>query len=160
MITVTSPMGPRKKVRWIGLGALAICALVALHLLLRNPVVCRIPAFGSTIRQEPLFVFFGPLRDRGPEHRAEDLLHRLKAGACEDALSETPMGLDRQRLLCEKLREYPLVSWELADREDDASHVDLTYHHWSGDSAASESMVIRLSKNQGTWVIREVAIAY
>lgn len=99
-----------------------------------------------------LFVLWNPFRDRMPEAEADGLLADLKNGVCGKITPE--LALD-----CEREAAYPPQTWELADREETATHTRLHYRIYRKDhDGASSNGWLELQRSDGQW--RTVSVEF
>lgn len=78
------------------------------------------------------FVILNPFRDRGPEVAAEDVLSKLKAKDCDNALNLQEITPESREYICLRESWYPLTSWTLMDRRDEG-HTRLLYRNYRGE---------------------------
>jgi len=73
-----------------------------------------------------LFVVFNPFRDRQPEMIASSFLEVLKKGDCskvQEFLQDKKFAIN----LCNDENEHQLVSWEIANREDQVDGITIHF---------------------------------
>ena len=101
----------------------------------------------------PPIALFNPLRDRIPERHGDTVLSQMRSGEYKQVLESLVEDVERRKHVYMREAEYPIESWVLGDRQDDAEGVTLLY--WAKrrnyDYRLGARISIRVDKNNGEW---------
>lgn len=115
----------------VKLSLLAVSAIVVvcagLYWSRSKAVLCRFDKAAAKSTGGPSFSIFNPLRDRSPEQPAEALLERIQTQGCVQAMSSLPLDQERRQYLYEMEENHRLISWRLADREENLNKIKMFY---------------------------------
>lgn len=87
-----------------------------------SPVLFRTNPFGFS---EPPIALFNPLRDRITERLGDMVLSQMRSGEYKQVLESLVKDHERRKHVYVREAEYPIESWVLGDRQDDADSVTL-----------------------------------
>jgi hypothetical protein len=134
-------------------GALSLGTVAYLFFSRSNPVVLRLGEGGAP-GGAPFFTIFNPFRDRAPERSAEQFLELMKGGQCEQLMDPLADTAEYKQHTCVRERGYPLSSWRLINRSDDAQEVRLHYTVWRENYDGLEAPVwITAERRDGRWQV-------
>jgi len=104
------------KARWLAIVAVILIAAATLGRFALPPTLWVAREPGAIDPADYLFIVRNPFRDRAPERAGHVLLKQLATGNCVGALSFVDSS--RREDVCGREREYPLLRWSVAQRED------------------------------------------
>jgi hypothetical protein len=117
-------------------------------------VLFRVEDKADPVRTPFIFIL-NPFRDRSAENAAISFLERLKQGQCQPALAELNYPIEQLQDICERETNYPLLSWSLADREQQPSD-QLRMYFWADRQYPSRGrgqMWVTVQKNENKWQV-------
>ncbi len=115
----------------------------------------------------PDSIKLNPLRDRTSEHVANKFLRAMRDGKCKQELED--WGKDYRRkyaaFICDSEAHHPLVSWEVAEWEDDPPLRILRYrgtrHSAPGQKATyTDLFSVTLDSRDGDWTVTKYESIY
>lgn len=121
---------------------------------LTKPVLYRYIQQGNPIR-EPSFSLFNPFRDKIPENVAEKFLEMLKAGKCQQAMSNLPVTEAYRKDICDRENEFALQHWRLKNRSDEPEKIVTYYevHRTTESDRYQGAAWLKLEKRDTDWVV-------
>ena len=139
-------------------GTLFLFAVIGVFVWLANsgPVLYRSEEV-DPLSKNPQTVILNPLRDRGCERPANEMIAAMRDGRCHDVLQ--PWFQDYRRRyaesICQTEQEHPLVSWRLVDREEQPPLVMLHYRGKrrapNSSQPSEEDLWVTTQQDDGTW---------
>lgn len=104
---------------------------------------------------EVQITLFGPLRNRAPEHAANQFLRQIQHGECRSLLASkfaSPVDLDNT---CSEEAVDPIIDWHLHNRIDSAEGTQLLFLYSSRrvPSSKRESIEMTIKQENGQWVL-------
>ncbi len=131
--------------------ALLVAFTAGVGLWYASPVLFRTYRYGA-ISEQPI-ALFNPLRDRIPERVGDVVLSQMRSGENKQVLESFVRDAERRKHVYMREAEYPIESWVLGDRQDDAEGVTLLY--WAKrknyDYPLGARISIRVNRNNGEW---------
>jgi len=108
----------------------------------------------------PVSIKMNPLRDRSTEKAANKFLREIRDGHCDDILAQWEHDYHKKyaRFVCKQEAQHPLLSWELADWEDDPPLVVLKYRgrrsNEAGEPGTYQELFSLTTENKdGEWIV-------
>ena len=108
----------------------------------------------------PVSIKLNPLRDRSTERAANKFLREIRDGHCDDILAQWEHDYHKKyaRFVCKQEAQHPLLSWELADWEDDPPLVVLKYRGRRSNEAGEpgtyqELFSVTTENKDGEWMV-------
>jgi hypothetical protein len=140
------------------LALLVIGFTVALFLMRSRPVLLRIPP-DDTIRPRH-YCLLNPFRDKAPENVAQTYLNKLREGRIEVV---SPY-VGESRYILEKEKEWPIQSWRVGNREDDADKSELMYWVKRGNGYSKggyeEEVRFTIARSGSSWEVKSFGAVY
>jgi len=99
------------------------------------------------------FTFLNPFRSIEPETASENFLSLMKQGQCERAAENLPLEIRERRCLKEK--EYPLISWQLKERDDQGDKKVTLSYCYKGKGAESQERLWVVLEQRGSWQVTD-----
>ncbi|HEY0377476.1 MAG TPA: hypothetical protein VGC87_11030 [Pyrinomonadaceae bacterium] len=135
--------------------ALSLGTVAYLFFSRSRPVVWSIGEGGDPTGV-PYFTIFNPFRDRGPERSADQFLDHLRGEQCEQVMASLSHSTEYQKDTCQRESDYPLDSWRLAYRKDDAQQSKLYYKVWRENYDGLQSPVWITAERVGDqWQVKK-----
>ena len=152
----------------VGAGALIVVIFLGyLMWLSKQPPILSRSEERDPLSGMPLNIKLNPLRDRTIERVANKFVREMRDGHCRDVLARWEKDYRKKyaSFICESEAQHPLVSWELADREDAPPLVIL---HFRGDRQTtagqdptySELFSVTTENKDGEWVVTKYDAMY
>jgi hypothetical protein len=115
----------------------------------------------------PVSIRMNPLRDRTLERTANQFLHQLRDGHCNQLLAEWEQDYRKKyaHFICDSEAQHPLLSWELAEWEDAPPLTILHYRgqrrNGSGQPGTYQELFTVTEENKdGQWVVTKYDAMY
>jgi hypothetical protein len=151
-----------------GAGALLVVIFLGyLMWLSKQPPVLSRSEERDPLSGMPLSVKMNPLRDRTIERISNKFIREMRDGHCHEVLSRWSKDYRKKyaSFICESEALHPLLSWELADREDAPPLVIL---HYRGnrqtvagqDATYNELFSVTTENKEGEWVVTKYDAMY
>ena len=152
----------------VGAGALLVFGFLGYIWWLSNqgPVLSR-SEDRDPLTNLPISIRMNPLRDRTIEHSANQFLHELRDGHCDQLLSEWEHDYRKKyaHFICDSEAQHPLVSWELAEWETAPPLTILQYRgkrrYGNGQAGTYQELFTVTTENKdGQWVVTKYDAMY
>ena len=144
--------------RKVLIGVVGASFIAALALLLSGrPLLFKFTEPGAIVR--PTVSIFNPLRDRSPEHVADEVFDELRRGEVRAEIGQMPGTVGND--IVEKERHHRIRRWKLVDRVDDRGTVTLFYRTDRGVSGRLDSEVTMcLRRRAAEWELTDYRPVY
>jgi len=106
------------------------------------------------------FVVLNPFRDRALERSAEDFLEHLKTGRCKEVIGIIPGNEESYKHVCEREKQFPLVSWRLRKIDTEGGLVSLLYRYSCEGKPGESRLFIWVEKSNGNWRVADYKRGY
>lgn len=131
-----TPVTASRTKRWL-IGTLVTGVAIGVALNFAPPCLIRLNPDPGALRPRT-YPIMNPLRDRAPEHLAEQYLRQLAAG--RSAELRPYFGANRG-VMIEREPQRPPISWRIADRRDEGQTTYISYwvkraNGWPGEEDA------------------------
>ncbi len=142
----------------ITLSVIAFVVVSSLFLVFSGPILLSFhtgPMVGDTE-----FVIFNPFRNRAPERSAEGFLEHLKTGRCEEVIGIIPGDEKAHKYICEREKQFPIVSWRLREIDAEGGIVSLLYRYRCEGRPDEDRLFIWVEKKNGNWIVANYKRGY
>jgi hypothetical protein len=127
------------------------------------PVLAKSPEI-DPLTKVPLSINLNPLRDRTSERAASEFLRTMRDGHCRVELADWEKDYRKRyaAFICNSEAQHPLISWRIADWEDQPPLRILQYKakRLSNGSTYEELLSVTLDNRSGDWVITKYDSLY
>lgn len=127
------------------------------------PVLAKSPEI-DPLTKIPLSINLNPLRDRTSERAASEFLRAMRDGHCREELADWEKDYRKRyaAFICNSEAQHPLVSWQIADWEDQPPLRILQYKakRQSNRSTYEELLSVTLDNRSGDWVVTKYDSLY
>ena len=127
------------------------------------PVLAKSPEV-DPLTKLPLTLDLNPMRDRTSERAANEFLRSMRDGKCHDELSEWADDYRARRaaFICDSETKHPLVSWKIANWEDQPPLRILSYTgKRRNETAGYQDLIsVTLDSRSGEWVVSSYDAMY
>lgn len=151
-----------------GAGALLLLIFFGylLYLSDHGPVLSRSEE-RDPLSNVPNSISLNPFRDRSSEHAAAKYLRTIRDGNCQAQLADLEKDYRKKYagFICQSEAEHPLISWKLADWDDEPpirvlEYRGKRYSDLSRKSTYEELFSVTLEQKGGSWVVTKYDAMY
>ncbi len=149
----------------VGTGLLLIVGFFGYLMWLNGqpPVLAKSPDV-DPLTKLPLTIDLNPMRDRTSERVASEFLRSMRDGKCHDELADWEKDYRKRRatFICDSEAKHPLVSWKIANWEDQPPLRILSYtgKRRNEGPGYQDLISITLDSRSGEWVVSSYDAVY